>query len=175
MLQHLAKGWGFNRREPWRRGLDEGEWWASTSAWLRMRIFTPSHSGTSTTDKHTHTYNETYTPKNPPHHSAISFPRVFWCNWRKWSGIAEVSYFSVVSWQVFSSSSPACVQCLTWDHLDYMASFNADGWFSSQSSVLIKKNVWMVCWDALGGWIIRVYFQKPPWATRFTFNEFRGW
>lgn len=142
MLQHLAEGWGFNRREPGRRGLDEREWWASTSAWLRMRGFTPSRSGISTTDRHTQW--DTYTSEALPSHSAICSPRVLWYSWRKWSGIAGVSYFSAVSWQVFSSSSPACVRCLTQDHLEDMDRSRTDGCVSNQSSVLISKpHLWM--------------------------------
>lgn len=83
-------------------GLDEREWWVSTSTWLRMRGFTLSHSRTSTTDRHTQW--DTYTPETLPSYSAISSPRVLWHSWRKWSGIAGVSYFSAVSGQVFSSS-----------------------------------------------------------------------
>lgn len=144
MLQHLAEARGFNRREPARRGLDEREWWASTSAWLRMRGFTPSRSGTSTADRHTRTQWDTYTPEALPSHSAIGSPRVLWYSWRKWSGVAGVSYFSAVSWQVFSSSSPACARCLTRAHSEDMDRSSADGSVRGQSSVLISKShLWM--------------------------------
>lgn len=163
MLQHLAGGWGFNRREPWRRGLDEREWWASTSAWLRMRGFTPLRSGTSTTDRHSHTH-KTHIPEALPSHSAISSPRVLWYSWRKWSGIAGVSYFSVVSWQVFSSSSLARVPYLTLDHLEDMNRSRADGCASSRALCLSQKPscrwskglLGLVSRGPLRGWIIWV-------------------
>lgn len=161
ILQHLARGWGFNRREPRRRGLDEREWWASTSAWLRMRGFTPLRSGTSTTVRHTH--NETrITPETLPSRSAISSPRVLWYSWRKWSAIAGVSCFSAVNSQVFSSSSSACAQCLTRDHLGDMVRSSADGRVSKKG--LSQKPTWewskgppgCLCRGPLRGWIIRV-------------------
>lgn len=118
----LAEAPRFNRREPGETSADETGWWASTSARLRMRGFAPSHGGTSTTDGCTHNEKHTcaHTPEDLPGHSAISSPRALWYSWRKWSGIAGVSYFSAVNRQVFSSSSPDCVRHLTRDHLEDM-------------------------------------------------------
>lgn len=63
MLLHLAQSRGFNRKQSRRRGLDERKWRASMSVWLRMRGFTSSRNGTSTTNGHT--LSQTHTHPNP--------------------------------------------------------------------------------------------------------------
>lgn len=155
MLNHLAGGWGFNRRESQRKGLDEREWWASTLTWLRMRGFTPLHSGPSTTDilTDTHSHTQTWSPaKQISNQLSQSALIQLW----KWSGIAGVSYFSVVSWKVFSSFSLACVLHLTQDHLEDADRSCADVCVSSRTLCLLQQATCTVdgvkvSWWAEGG------------------------
>ena len=74
----------------------ERSWWKrmiSSHVWLVKNERIYSFSQWDVNHWQTHTQWDTNTPEALPSHSAISSPWVLRYSWRKWSGIAGVSYF----------------------------------------------------------------------------------